>query len=309
MSTRGRYRIPPASTLVAFESAARNRSFSQAAQELGTFQSAISRQIATLEKLVSMRLFERSSAGVTLTAAGTRLREAVAGGLESIHRGVAEVEEFSRDEQIVFACSHETSQLVLLPRYNALCELLGEHVRVRVLTYQQDTRYLPSDPVADLVFMWSGAHAASEDRVPVLREAARPVCAPAYADTHADVLNGPVAGWGALTFIDCTRPADGSATWDDWFSVAGRPRGKPRYQGHETCAYVLEAAAAGHGLALGRQGLVERYLTAGRLVGLGEGFSEFDHRCYCMLTEKGRGKELARKCLAFFEHRQPLAAG
>ena len=64
---------------------------------------------------------------------------------------------------------------------------------------------------------------------------------------------------------------------------------------------MLEAAAAGYGLALGRQGLVERYLAAGRLVGLGEGFSEFDHHCYCVLTEKGRGKELARKCLAFFE--------
>lgn len=309
MNTRGRYRIPPASTLIAFESAARNRSFSRAAQELGTFQSAISRQIATLEKLVSMRLFERSSAGVTLTAGGTRLREAVAAGLESIHRGVAEVEEFSRDEQIVFACSHETSRLVLLPRYNALCEMLGEHVRVRVLTYHQDIGYLPPDPVADLTFTWDDAHAASEYRAPVLREAARPVCAPAYADTHAEVLNGPVAGWGALTFIECARPSDGCATWNDWFTVEGRPRGEPHIQGHEDYAYVLEAAAAGRGLALGRRGLIERYLATGRLVALGNGFSEFDHHCYCALTEKGVGKALAHKCLAFFERGQPLAAG
>ena len=256
-----------------------------------------------------MRLFDRSSAGVTLTAAGTRLREAIDAGLESIHRGVAEVEEFSRDQQIVFACSHETSQLVLLPRYNTLCEMLGEHVRVRVLTYHQDIRYLPPEPVADLVFTWNAAHEASENCVPVLKEAARPVCAPRYAETHADILNGPVAGWGAVTLIDCVRPADGRATWDDWFTAAGRPRREPCYQRHESYAYVLEAAAAGHGLALGRQGLIEPYLGTGRLVALGDGFLEFDNHCYCVLTEKGRGKALALECLAFFAQAQPFAAG
>lgn len=300
MNVRGKYKIPPTSTLVAFESAARNCSFSRAAQELGTFQSAISRQIATLEKLVAMRLFDRSSAGVTLTAAGTRLREAIAGGLDSIHQGVAEVEELSGDEQIVFACSQETSLLVLLPRYNALCELLGEHVRVRILTYQQDIRYLPTQPVADLVFTWSGIQAESEDRVSVLRDAASPVCAPGYADIHADILNRPVAEWDALTFIDRVRPTDGCVTWDDWFSVAGRPRGKPHRRMHESYAYALEAAAAGRGLALGRRGLIEHYLAGGRLVALGEGFSEFEHYCYCALTDKGRSKTLAHKCLDFF---------
>ena len=70
------YRIPPTRTLVTFESAARHRSFSQAARELGIFQSAVSRQISTLEQWTSMRLFERSPAGVSLTQAGRRLHEA-----------------------------------------------------------------------------------------------------------------------------------------------------------------------------------------------------------------------------------------
>ena len=70
------YRIPPTRTLVTFESAARHRSLSQAARELGIFQSAVSRRISTLEQWTSMRLFERSPAGVSLTQAGRRLHEA-----------------------------------------------------------------------------------------------------------------------------------------------------------------------------------------------------------------------------------------
>lgn len=51
VSDRGPYStIPPASALIAFECAARHGSFSQAAIELATSQSAISRHMALLEK-------------------------------------------------------------------------------------------------------------------------------------------------------------------------------------------------------------------------------------------------------------------
>ena len=308
MSYRNRYRIPPASALVAFESAARLRSFSRAAQELGTFQSAISRQIATLEKWVSIRLFERSPTGVTLTEAGRRLHDAIATGLGVIHRGVAEAEEFSKDEQVVIVCSSETSQFVLLPRYNALCGALGEHVRIRILTYEQDIGSLPPNPVADVALTWNDAQATPQFRVPVVKEAVRPVCSPAYAATHADVLNGPAGGWSALTLIECTRPNEGWATWDDWFAVAGRPKRRPTYLGLDRYPYVLEAATAGRGVALGWRGFIERYLEEGALVALGEGFTESDRCCFCALTEKGQAKALARECLAFFEQAQPRAA-
>ena len=308
MGRAGRYRIPSTGALVAFESAARHRSFSRAAQELGTFQSAISRQIATLETWVSTRLFERSSAGVTLTEPGVRLREAIVAGLEVIHRGVAEAEESSGNEQLVIACSHEASHFLLLPRYNSLCESLGERVQIRILTYHQDIRYLPPDPVADMVLTWNDADAPSPYRVPVLKEAVRPVCSPTYAETHADVLNGSVTNWDSLTLIDYTRPSEGWASWDDWFMVAGRPRRRPRFLGLDNYVYVLEAAAAGRGIALGWQGCIEQYLESGALVALGEGFVEFDRCCYCALTVKGQGKSLAQESLAHFDSARPTGA-
>jgi DNA-binding transcriptional LysR family regulator len=48
-------------------------SFSAAAHSLGYTQSAVSRQVATLEAVAERRLFDRSRTGVTLTAAGSRL--------------------------------------------------------------------------------------------------------------------------------------------------------------------------------------------------------------------------------------------
>ena len=48
-------------------------SFSAAAHSLGYTQSAVSRQVAALERVAGRRLFDRSRHGVTLTPAGTRL--------------------------------------------------------------------------------------------------------------------------------------------------------------------------------------------------------------------------------------------
>ena len=52
---------------------AQSGSFSAAARSLGYTQSAVSRQVASLEAVAGWRLFERSRNGVTLTPAGTRL--------------------------------------------------------------------------------------------------------------------------------------------------------------------------------------------------------------------------------------------
>ena len=97
------------------------------------------------------------------------------------------------------------------------------------------------------------------------------------------------------------RPNKGWASWEDWFAVAGRPDRAPRRLGLDRYVYVLEAAAGGNGIALGWRYFIERSVDAGALVALGDGFVEFDRACYGVLTEMGRRKPLARRCLAFFD--------
>lgn len=76
--------------LVAFLAVARTRSFGAAAQELGYTQSAVSQQIAALERSVGQRLFERPGGPrpVELTAAG----QVLVGHAEAILGRVAEAE-------------------------------------------------------------------------------------------------------------------------------------------------------------------------------------------------------------------------
>ena len=91
MNEQGPYRIPSMSSLIAFETAARCGSFSGAARELRTSQSAISRHIANLEKQLRARLFERSPTGVSLTHDGRRFHRAVLVGLGALRAGAVGV--------------------------------------------------------------------------------------------------------------------------------------------------------------------------------------------------------------------------
>ncbi len=254
--------------------------------------------MANLEKHLSTQLFERSRDGVTLTDAGERFHEGVSTGLVIIRAAVAELAAWPSGEQVVIACSHEASHFWLMPRYESLREALGEQVAIRILTYHYDLQNLPLEPAADVVLAWE-ANLGSEDRVVIHEEAVRPLCSPGYAATHADVLSGPVSGWSDFTFLDVTRPNEGWASWEDWFEAAGRPQHAPRYMGFDSYAYVLEAVAAGHGIALGWRHFIE--LEQGALVMLADRFLEFDNRYCGVLTEKGRRNPAAHKCLEFFE--------
>ena len=287
--------------LVAFETAARLGNFSRAAVELKTSQPAISRQIARLEAFLSTRLFQRNRAGAVLTDAGRRFQEGVVHGLGILQATVDDAVGTS-DAQVVIACAHETSMLFLLPRFDALREALGEEVSVRILTHAP--HFEVGEPklhlTPDLILDW-GERIATDDCVMVFEEMVRPVCSPGYGTAHAPTLKGPVSGWNDLHFLDHLAPNRGWASWEDWFRVVGRPAPEPRFKGFDSYLYILEAAVAGHGIALGWRYLVDTYLEAGTLVELGNGYVPFQRGCRARLTEQGRYRPLARKCLSFLD--------
>ena len=67
-----RHLTPSMSLLLVFEAAARHESYTRAAEELSLSQSAISKQIKTLETQLSIALFQREGRSVRLTEAGQR---------------------------------------------------------------------------------------------------------------------------------------------------------------------------------------------------------------------------------------------
>ena len=72
-----KYRLPPLDLLHTFEAVARHRSFTLAADELCLTQSAVSRQIKTLEDALGLRLFRRLHRAIDVTPEGQRLFESV----------------------------------------------------------------------------------------------------------------------------------------------------------------------------------------------------------------------------------------
>ena len=79
------------SNLESFVRSAESASFSAAARRLALTPAAVSRNVAQLERNLGVRLFQRSTRGLTLTEAGERFLQSVSGGLDSIQRAIAEL--------------------------------------------------------------------------------------------------------------------------------------------------------------------------------------------------------------------------
>lgn len=86
-----RRKIPSTAALVCFEAAARNESFTKAAQELALTQGAVCRQIGGLEAFLNVELFRRSRRGVKLTEAGLSYSRQVAAQLDAVERDTLSV--------------------------------------------------------------------------------------------------------------------------------------------------------------------------------------------------------------------------
>ncbi len=152
----------------------------------------------------------------------------------------------------------------------------------------------------DLVAGYHDVSGAPDDEVAVFHESIAPVCSPGFASDHADVLNGPVAQWGALQFLCFARLSRGWATWDDWFETVGRPEPVPCMEAYDDYAYVIRAAAAGQGLALGWRNFVGHLIDAGSLVVAAGGFVRTERPFSVRLTRHGRGRAYARRSLDAF---------
>src|SRR3954465_13092262 len=83
MTTRAK-RLPSLNALKVFWAAARHGSFVKAASELHVTASAVSLQIRQLEDELGLKLFERTSKGLALTAGGSRILPDVNSAFEKL---------------------------------------------------------------------------------------------------------------------------------------------------------------------------------------------------------------------------------
>lgn len=170
--------------LQAFMMVAREGSFTRAAARLGVTQPALSQAVSGLEARLEIRLLTRTTRSVSVTAAGTRLMEAIGRRFDEIEAELDALTEL-RDKPagtVRITCGDHILRTTLLPK---LMPLLKEYPDIKL---EFDINYGFRDIVADH-FDAGVRFSETVDRdmiaVPIgteVRMAA--VASPAYFDRH-----------------------------------------------------------------------------------------------------------------------------
>lgn len=248
--------IPPLSALQAFEAIARRRSFSLAAQEMHLTPSAVSHQLAKLEGLLGVRLFERSARGVELTPAGHNYLQRVANALGAINTATEDLRHGVQDTLYLHS-SPSFASLWLMPRIALFAQrhpdislvLSASHVHSDFQLGQMDIdiRYgLPNWPNLEVE--------------PIFTELIQPLASPEFIRTHA--VHEPAD----LLRVPLIQSSVNVVQWADWFARFGQGQ-RPERMGlrFDRAMMSLDAAVQSLGVALESGSLGQGLVASGKL--------------------------------------------
>lgn len=260
-------RLPSLHTLQVFEAAARRLSFTRAAVELHLTQAAVSRQIRQLEAALEHRLFVRLHRRVELTPAGERLAADLSQSFTQIARSIAQVRGETR-ERLRLSVEPAFAARWLLPRLPRF--IAGEpQIDVEVES-TEILRELGTETDLAIRYVEGSRQRPSRGAVLLADLSMFPVLAPSLLRPNQK-LQEP----GDLLQFPLLHEDEGRS-WQAWFHAAGlSDAALPRRMRFNDVALVLQAAVAGHGVALGDDLLAADDLKAGRLL------KPFDARARC----------------------------
>lgn len=251
--------IPDLAVLQAFEAAARHGSFTKAAAELHLTQSAVSRQVRTLEVLLGVPLFERSRQRVHLSVAGRQI-------LPGVRRLLAQSEELVVTARSAGGDSARLS-IAALPTFcnRWLMPRLPQFLATRPgLTVEISSRSAPfdlRDADVDIAIHFGQPVWANATCTYLCSEVILPVAAPAL------VRRGDVRAAADLLPVPLLHLATRPTLWAEWFRLGGASD-QTAYRGSrfDQFSTVIEAALGGLGVALLPSYLIETELASGALV-------------------------------------------
>jgi len=111
--------LPPLNALRAFEAAARQLSFSKAAEELCVTQGAISKQINVLESFLDTTLFERRGSRILLTETGHSYLPVISAAFDAVNEATQKlIPEELCQQKLALDAIPSFASLWLIPRLN-----------------------------------------------------------------------------------------------------------------------------------------------------------------------------------------------
>ncbi|MBX8472933.1 MULTISPECIES: LysR substrate-binding domain-containing protein [unclassified Pseudomonas] len=274
---------PSMSLLLAFEAAARHESYTRAAHELSLTQSAVSRQVQILEKMLGMRLFSREGRRVILTDVGRMYQRELSEALGQIRSATLQAMAFgSGIHSLRLATLPTFGSKWLLPRLKDFYTAhpgMTVHLHSRIETIDFDASEIDA-AICVGGGDWPGltAHRLHTEELVV-------IASTQLSDAERLAADKDIAGQLLLNV------SSNAQAWSEWFSHHALPHRSMRIgPSFEMTSHLIQAVRANIGIGLVPRILVEDELHNGELLQLGEPISS--RRSY-YLVYPARNESLA----------------
>jgi len=263
--THLRSRPISAGHLRAFEAVSRHLNFRAAAEELALTQSAVSRQIQSLEEDVGVSLFLRHTRAVELTSAGAQLLAAVTVALPRIDAAVRQIRQSAGRKSVSVTTFASFASMWLIPRMEAF-QRDNPDIDIRIDASDQVLDMDIAD--VDLALRYGPAASMPEQALRLFGEQLTPVVSP-WLLRSGPPLKTPrdLAQFALIEAGDAHRTHLDWLSWRRWLDEQQLLRLTPKRWLYFNYAYqMVQAALTGQGVALTRLPLVAESLANGDLV-------------------------------------------
>ncbi len=252
--------LPSLNSLLTFEKAGSQCSFSRAARELGVSREAVSMQVRQLERVLGYELFTRQRRGVELTTAGRTLHEAVSSAFRDI-AGCIETLGGRETTIVTISTSVAFAGCWLLPR---LLEFQRLHPDINIEMIETDECLDLRKSNVDFAIRYGKGKWKDHASSLLFEDCFFPVCSPSYL---AEVGPARIHNFDDVTIFHLAGAEHAWEDWQTWFELSGRRNPiKARGIWMQSFENILRATVGNKGIALGWTHLVERELLSGKLV-------------------------------------------
>lgn len=265
--TNLRKRLPPLTSLAAFEAVCRLGSFTKAAYELSLTQAAISRQIIKLEQDFGVTLFERRSHDVGLTHDGERFARTVNPAINAIGDAaqIMRANGTESDQLVIFAEMCLAAYLIvpLMPKFQAMFP----EVNIKLLTSSKPME--EALETFDMGFQYGAADKRVFTPLSTWSDEIIVVCSPEFRRTLPEKC--AIQDLQEATLIHTQQAGAGWMSWSNFFerfhTKLKENKGSLVFNAHNS---AIDAAISGSGLVLGWRFIVNRTINEGKLVQIGD---------------------------------------
>lgn len=254
-------KIPPLNPLKVFEVVARTSNLTAAATELLVSQSAVSRQIATLEEYLGVQLFTRERLGVRLTPIGQSYASKIGPAFEAIARATEFITQQYSDNIIRLRTYTTLTARWLIPRLPHF-NLQFPDVEVTIVNSTAPLDF--SSEKCDMAIVLGRGDWPDATATLLLEDVIEPVCSPALVEAAQGDAELERFLLSKRLLISKYRKND----WPLWLQEAGYGHvfEQAEKMTFSTSILTWQAAADGLGVAIGQEYMLDVDIASGKLV-------------------------------------------